>query len=91
MDVRVEVKIPGGVEAYIIDLKGERHSISNTAGIWQETQVSGVLRALMDDRNKPGIPPMMGLRKLDPLPTLKSEKRFLDAASAEFFKGSTLQ
>lgn len=29
----------------------------------------------------------MGLRKLDPLPTIKSEKRFLEAAAAEFFKG----
>ena len=24
VDVRVEVKIPGGVEAYVIDLRGER-------------------------------------------------------------------
>ena len=89
MDVRVEVKIPGGVESYVVDLKGERHSINNTAAIWQETYVSAVLRAIHDDQNKPGTQPLLGLRKLDPLPTVKSERRFLDSAAAEFFKGFT--
>jgi hypothetical protein len=83
----VEVKIPGGVDAYIVDLKGERHPITNAAGIWQETQVSAVLRAILDDQNKPGVQPLLGLRKLNPLPTLKSEARFLEAAAADFFKG----
>jgi Chs5-Arf1p-binding protein BUD7/BCH1 len=68
-------------------LKGEKHAISNTTGVWQETHVSGIIRAILDDQNKPGIPPLLGLRKLDPLPTIKSEKRFLEAAAAEFFKG----
>jgi hypothetical protein len=83
----VEVKIPGGVDAYIVDLKGERHTIGNPAGIWQETMVSAVLRSIMDDQNRPGSEPLLGLRKLDPLPTIKMEKRFLEAASMEFFKG----
>ncbi|KAJ3364098.1 hypothetical protein HDU91_002722 [Kappamyces sp. JEL0680] len=87
VDVRVEVKIPGGVESYIVDLKGERHSITNNNAIWQETYVSAILRAIHDDQNKPGSAPLLGLRKLDPMPTIKSERRFLDAASAEFFKG----
>jgi hypothetical protein len=81
------VKIPGGVETYIVDLKGDRHPITNSAAIWQEVYVSAVLRAIHDDQNKPGSQPLLGLRKLDPLPTIKSERRFLDAASAEFFKG----
>ena len=30
VDVRVEVKIPGGVEAYVIDLRGERFVFKNS-------------------------------------------------------------
>jgi hypothetical protein len=86
----VKVKIPGGVESYVVDLKGERHSINNSAAIWQETYVSAVLRAIHHDENRPGQEPLLGLRKLDPLPTIKSETRFLEAAAAEFFKGLKL-
>ncbi|OBZ77766.1 Uncharacterized protein C31F10.16 [Grifola frondosa] len=35
VDVRVDVKIPGGVNAYVVDLRGERHEA--TQEIWQET------------------------------------------------------
>lgn len=71
----------------MVDLKGERHCINNAGPIWQETYVSAFLRAIHDDQNKPGIKPLLGLRKLDPMPTLKSEQRFLEAAAGEFFKG----
>ena len=30
MDIRVDVKIPGGVNAYVIDLRGERYAIVST-------------------------------------------------------------
>ncbi|KAL0958001.1 hypothetical protein HGRIS_000176 [Hohenbuehelia grisea] len=83
VDVRVDVKIPGGVNAYVIDLRGERHEA--TPEIWQETYVSAILRAIIysDD-------PTYWLdayRKLDPITTPESELRFLQAAEALFFKG----
>ncbi|KAH6574808.1 hypothetical protein BASA50_006830 [Batrachochytrium salamandrivorans] len=89
VDVRVEVKIPGGVDSYVVDLRGDRHPITNAA-IWQETFVSAVLRAILDDNDEPDGNdghPLLGLRKIDPLPTLGTERRFLEAAAAEFWKG----
>ena len=29
VDIRVDVKIPGGVNAYVIDLRGERYVLDN--------------------------------------------------------------
>ncbi|KIK60721.1 hypothetical protein GYMLUDRAFT_43555 [Collybiopsis luxurians FD-317 M1] len=83
LDVRVDVKIPGGVNAYAIDLRGERHEA--TPEIWQETYVSALLRSILysDD-------PTYWLdayRKLDPITSLESELRFLQAAEALFMKG----
>ncbi|KAI8819368.1 Chs5p-Arf1p-binding proteins-domain-containing protein [Fimicolochytrium jonesii] len=89
VDVRVEVRIPGGVDAYAIDVRGDRHSIDNAA-MWQETHVSAVLRAILDDNDEADGndgEPILGLRKFDALPTLAAEKRFLEAASGEFWKG----
>eukprot|EP00842_Homolaphlyctis_polyrhiza_P007049 jgi/Hompol1/933/HPOL_003402-RA len=89
VDVRVEVKIPGGVDSYIVDLRGDRHPINNPA-IWQETFVTAVLRAILDDNDEPDGNdghPLLGLRKIDPLPTLSAERRFLEAAEFEFWKG----
>ena len=68
------------------------HPISNPE-IWQETFVSGVVRALLDDNDEADGNdgnPLMGLRKLDPIPTLAMEKRFLEAAHLEFWKGICL-
>ncbi|KAH6887826.1 Chs5p-Arf1p-binding proteins-domain-containing protein [Coprinopsis sp. MPI-PUGE-AT-0042] len=45
VDMRVDVKIPGGVNAYVMDLRGERHEA--TAEIWQETYVSALLRSIL--------------------------------------------
>ncbi|KAF9236058.1 Chs5p-Arf1p-binding proteins-domain-containing protein [Melanogaster broomeanus] len=83
VDIRVDVKIPGGVHAYVVDLRGERHEA--TPEIWQETYVSALLRAIVysDD-------PTYGLdayRKLDPITTVEGELRFLQAAEALFVKG----
>lgn len=30
VDVRVDVKIPGGVSSYVIDLRGERYALSSS-------------------------------------------------------------
>lgn len=89
VDVRIEVKIPGTVEAYIVDLKGERQVISGDK-IWQELFLSSLLRAILDDSDEPESAEagfVVGLRKLDPFTNPSVEKRFLEAAKDEFWKG----
>ncbi|CAG8443801.1 10277_t:CDS:10 [Ambispora gerdemannii] len=83
VDVRVEVKIPGGVESYVVDLRGERHEA--TPEVWQETYISAILRSILysDDANYR----LAGFRKLDPIPNLEAENHFLEAAENLFFKG----
>ncbi|KAG9311813.1 chaps family protein, partial [Chiua virens] len=83
VDVRVDVKIPGGVHAYVVDLRGDRHEA--TLEMWQEAYVSAILRAILysDD-------PTYWLdayRKLDPITTGEGEVRFLQAVEALFMKG----
>ncbi|CAG8563613.1 9954_t:CDS:10 [Diversispora eburnea] len=83
VDVRVEVKIPGGVESYVVDLRGERHEA--TPEIWQETYISALLRSILysDDANYR----LAGFRKLDPIPNIEAEAHFLEATENIFFKG----
>lgn len=80
VDVRVEVKIPGGVDAYIIDLRGERHEL--TPRLWTEVYLSAVLRAILyaDDPSYR----LAGYRKLDPIRQTEDEMRFLAAAEQCF-------
>jgi hypothetical protein len=84
LDVRVDVKIPGGVQAYCIDLRGDRHEA--TPAVWQETYLSALLRAIhyADDPNYR----LAGYRKLDPITTPEGESRFLQTAEALFHKGA---
>ncbi|KAI7870277.1 Chs5p-Arf1p-binding proteins-domain-containing protein [Spinellus fusiger] len=83
VDVRVEVKIPGGVESYFVDVRGERHEA--TAAIWQETYLSAILRAVLysDD----SYYRLAGYRKIDPITNLSAEARFLEAVEALFWRG----
>ncbi|KZS97343.1 chaps-domain-containing protein [Sistotremastrum niveocremeum HHB9708] len=83
VDVRVDVKIPGGVSSYVIDLRGERHEA--TPQIWTETYLSALLRAILytDDTSYK----LVGYRKLEPIRTQEDELRFLAAAEALFPKG----
>lgn len=83
VDLRVEVCIPGTVLTYVVNARGERHEA--TPEIWQETYLSAVLRAILyaDDANYR----LAGYRKLDPIPTMEHEIRFLLAAENLFFKG----
>ncbi|KAE9393068.1 chaps-domain-containing protein [Gymnopus androsaceus JB14] len=83
VDIRVDVKIPGGVNAYAIDLRGERHDA--TPELWQETYVSALLRSILysDDPNYW----LDAYRKLDPITSPDGEIRFLQAAEALFLKG----
>ncbi|KAK9900039.1 chaps-domain-containing protein [Cystobasidium minutum MCA 4210] len=86
VDVRVEVKIPGGVEAYIVDSRGERHPPS--PAIWTEVYLTSALRAILyaDDPNYK----IAGFRKLDPIKTLEDEVRFVSAAEQCYSKGWSL-
>ncbi|KAF8217698.1 chaps-domain-containing protein [Mycena galopus ATCC 62051] len=83
VDFRVDVKIPGGVIAYVVDLRGERHDA--TPDMWQETYVSALLRAILysDDPTHA----LDAYRKLDPITSPEGELRFLAAAEALFLKG----
>ncbi|GAA5859610.1 hypothetical protein JCM5353_003372, partial [Sporobolomyces roseus] len=83
VDVRVEVKIPGGVEAYVVDVRGERHEA--TPQMWQEVYLSAVLRSVLyaDDANYR----LAGFRKLDPITSPDAELKFIAAAEHAFFKG----
>ena len=83
VDLRVEVCIPGSVEAYTINVRGERGEV--TPEMWQETYLSAALRAILysDDANYR----LSGYRRLDPIPSPEHEVRFLLAAENLFFKG----
>ncbi|KAK6997367.1 Chs5p-Arf1p-binding proteins-domain-containing protein [Favolaschia claudopus] len=83
VDFRVDVKIPGGVVAYVVDLRGERHDA--TPEMWQETYVSALLRAILYSDDPAHA--LDAYRKLDPITTAEGELRFLAAAEALFLKG----
>ncbi|KAG0083834.1 hypothetical protein BGZ93_001567 [Podila epicladia] len=84
VDIRVVVKIPGGVESYAVNAMGEgRQDI--TPLMWQETYLSAILRAILhtEDTNHR----MPGLRQLEPIPDAAAEKRFFETAEQLFFRG----
>lgn len=83
VDLRVEVYIPGTVESYVVNVRGER--LEATPEMWQETYLSAMLRAIhySDDTNFF----LAGFRRLDPITTPEQELRFLLAAENLFFKG----
>ncbi|KAI9507849.1 Chs5p-Arf1p-binding proteins-domain-containing protein [Russula earlei] len=83
VDVRVDVKIPGGVNAYAIDLRGERHPAS--PDIWQETYLSAVLRAILYSDDPTYF--LDAYRRLEPISSPDAEMRFLQAAETLFMKG----
>ncbi|KAF8886127.1 chaps family protein [Infundibulicybe gibba] len=83
LDIRVDVKIPGGVNAYAIDLRGERHEA--TLEIWKETYVSALLRAILYSDDPTYW--LEAYRKLDPITSPEGEIRFLQAAEDLFVKG----
>jgi len=99
VDIRVDVKIPGGVSAYVIDLRGERcvsgmglrvydqwkFRYEATPELWQETYVSALLRAILYSDDPTYY--LDAYRKLDPITTPEGELRFLQAAEALFLKG----
>ncbi|KAL9582728.1 MAG: hypothetical protein Q9212_003128 [Teloschistes hypoglaucus] len=90
LDMRVDVKIPGGVESYCIDERGDKRVASDT--LWMETFLCGVLRAYAyaDDGGGDSIKKIIGVRRFDPITSTEMEHRFLDAAERLFFQGPQL-
>lgn len=91
LDMRVDVKIPGGVESYCIDERGDKRVASE--GLWLETFLCAVLRAYSyaDDGGGDNIKKIIGVRRFDPVTSTEVEHKFLDAAERLFFKGQLKQ
>jgi hypothetical protein len=87
LDMRVEVKIPGGVESYCIDERGDKRVASDS--LWLETFLCGILRAYSyaDDGGGDTIKKIIAVRRFDPITSTDIEHKFLDAAERLFFKG----
>ncbi len=85
----MDVKIPGGVESYCIDERGDKREASEA--LWLETFLCGVLRAYAyaDDGSGDSIKRIIGVRRFDPIMNTEVEHKFLDAAERLFFKGSS--
>ncbi|KAG5361055.1 hypothetical protein CJU89_4160 [Yarrowia sp. B02] len=76
-DVRIIVKIPGGVESYFVDPRGERHSMTDQ--VWLETYMSAMIRSLLFADDDTFL--THGCLKLRPLPLKK--KNVLNGDSDE--------
>ncbi|KAK9369166.1 Chs5p-Arf1p-binding proteins-domain-containing protein [Lipomyces kononenkoae] len=83
VDLRVRVHIPGSVEAFVIDERGEKHKATNQ--IMLETYLCSVVRALLfaDDEDYN----ITAYRRFNPLPNREAEEKFLDAAEKLFTRG----
>ncbi|KAK7206581.1 Chs5p-Arf1p-binding proteins-domain-containing protein [Myxozyma melibiosi] len=83
VDLRVRVHIPGSVEAFVIDERGEKHPV--TEQLMQETYVCSIIRAFLfaddDDYN------ITAYRRFNPIPNREAEDKFLDAAAKMFSRG----
>ncbi|KAK5069808.1 bud site selection protein [Lithohypha guttulata] len=90
LDMRVEVKIPGGVESYCVDERGDRRVATDS--LWLETFLCAVLRAYSygDDGSGSEIKKIIGVRRFNPIISTEMEHKFLDAAEKLFFNGRQL-
>ena len=88
--MRVEVKIPGSVESYCVDERGDRRVA--TDGLWLETFLCAVLRAYSYSDNGSGdtIRKIVGIRRFNPIINTELEHRFFEAAERLFFSGRQL-
>ena len=87
--MRVHVSIPGTVEAYCVDERGEKQP--TTDELWLETYLCSVLRAYSyaDDGSGDAIRKIVGVRRFNPVTNQDTEDRLLHAASQLFFRGET--
>lgn len=85
--MRVHVSIPGTVESYCVDERGEKRKASED--LWLETYLCSVLRAYSyaDDGSGDTIRKIMGVRRFNPVTNTEAEHRFLFAAEQLFFRG----
>ncbi|KAJ4156007.1 hypothetical protein LMH87_001223 [Akanthomyces muscarius] len=87
LDMRVHVSIPGTVESYCVDERGEKRKASED--LWLETYLCSVLRSYSyaDDGSGDTIRKIMGVRRFNPVTNTEAEHRFLFAAEQLFFRG----
>ncbi|KAF2748039.1 chaps-domain-containing protein [Sporormia fimetaria CBS 119925] len=87
LDMRVQVYIPGTVESYCIDERGDKRVATDE--LWLETYLCSVLRAYSyaDDGSGETIKKIVGVRRFNPVTNTESEHKFLDAAERLFFNG----
>jgi len=87
LDMRVEVRIPGSVESYCIDERGDKRVA--TEHLWLEAYLCGVLRAYSyaDSGTGEAVRKIIGCRRFNPITNTESEHKFLDAAERLFFNG----
>ncbi|PHH65068.1 hypothetical protein CDD81_3466 [Ophiocordyceps australis] len=87
LDMRVHVSIPGTVESYCVDERGEKRKASDE--LWLETYLCSVLRAYSyaDDGGGDTIRRIVGVRRFNPVTNTETEHRFLNAAEQLFFRG----
>ncbi|CZR67564.1 related to BUD7 protein [Phialocephala subalpina] len=87
LDMRVHVTIPGSVDSYCIDERGEKRAASDE--LWLETYLCSVLRAYSyaDDGSGDTIRKIMGVRRFNPVTNTETEHRFLQVAEHLFFRG----
>lgn len=85
--MRVEVKIPGSLESYCIDERGDKRVA--TEALWLETFLCAVLRAYLyaDNGSGDAIKKIVGVRRFNPVTNTEMEHKFLDAAEKLFFLG----
>ncbi|GIZ45918.1 hypothetical protein CKM354_000906400 [Cercospora kikuchii] len=87
VDMRVQVQIPGTVESYCVDERGNK--LEATEEHWLETYLCSVLRAYSyaDTGSGDVIKRIIGVRRFNPVQNTEQEQRFLDAAEKLFFSG----
>lgn len=85
--MRVHVAIPGSVDCYCIDERGDKRVASDE--LWLETYLCSVLRAYSysDDGSGDTIRKILGVRRFNPITTTDTEHKFLQAAEQLFFRG----
>lgn len=85
--MRVQVQIPGSMESYCVDERGNK--LEATEEHWLETYLCSVLRAYSYADNGSGdvIKRIIGVRRFNPITTTEQEQKFMDAAEKLFFSG----
>ncbi|KAJ2077432.1 bud site selection protein [Coemansia sp. RSA 988] len=83
VDMRVQIKIPGGVDAYVITAQGERKEVSDT--LWKECHVSAILRSIL--YADPATYSVTGLRRLTMVVEPREESRMVEALMDSFWNG----